>query len=442
MIEPILTVIDNSRLTRRKFIIFLLVNVLSACQIIPDVFRSEKATLENLRPNDYELKPGDNVIGQIVAVRSQKNETLPDFARHYSLGYDEISQANENLNIWQLDEASRVILPLHFVLPNAPQKGIILNLANMRLFYFPNNNDQVQSKTVLSFPIGIGKEGWSTPLGKTKIISKIKAPNWHVPLSIRREHAKKGDPLPAVVKSGPNNPLGDFAMRLGLPSYLIHGTNKPYGVGLRISHGCVRLYPKDIENLFHQVSVKTHVNIVDQPLLAGWQEDMLYLEIHQSSKQTSDFSEQVKTLLKDKLKHKPGAIGKKIDWEQVKKILAEPSGTPQPVLTTDESLSFSFSSPKAPLVKRPEKLYGMPTIPALLKTTWSLFVTQFQNEEHAEKLAAILNHQGPQIPSRVFENEQNFNVVAGPFETKKQAQNVAQRIKIEFEIDSKILKPD
>lgn len=441
MFNPILTVINNFRPKQHKSIIFLLVYLLSACQIIPDVFEFEEQASESLQPNKYVLKQGDNVIGQVLAVKSRENETLPDIARHYSLGYDEISRANQDLKVWQLDEGSRVTLPLQFVLPNAQQKGIIINLANMRLFYFPDNNSQAKLESVMSFPIGVGKEGWSTPLGNTEIISKIKEPNWYVPASVRREHAKKGDPLPAVVQSGPDNPLGAYAMRLGLPSYLIHGTNKPYGVGLRISHGCVRLYPEDIEELFHQVSVKTQVNIVDQPFLAGWQDNMLFLEVHHSSNQTADSKKQVDTLLRNKLKKKPDAKGGGIDWDRVEKILAESTGIPQPVLATDEGMTFFFSSDEAPLVKRPDKLYGMPTIPALLQNSWTVFVTRFEGEEHAEKLAAILNHQGPQIPSRVIEGEQNFNVVSGPFDTQKQAQNVVQRIKIEFEIDAVVLEP-
>jgi L,D-transpeptidase ErfK/SrfK len=147
----------------------------------------------------------------------------------------------------------------------------------MRLFYFPKAAKGAP-RTVVTYPIGIGKIGWATPVGSTKIVSKRKGPVWIPPESVRKEHAANGDPLPARVPPGPDNPLGAYAMNLGWPSYLMHGTNKPPGVGMRASHGCIRLYPEDIESLFGAVAIGTKVTVVNQPLLTAWQGDTLYVQ--------------------------------------------------------------------------------------------------------------------------------------------------------------------
>jgi L,D-transpeptidase ErfK/SrfK len=438
IINRVLSIIQNFL---PKILILLAIGLLNACQILPGTFKFGEQPLENIETNRFFLNENDSVIGQIAAVQSQKGETLPDIARHFGLGFNEIIRANKDLNVWQLREQSRVLLPLQFILPDAPREGIVMNLANMRLFYYPDNANPAQSKAVMSFPVGIGKEGWDTPLGKTKIVRKTKAPSWHVPTSIRSEHALKGDPLPAVVQSGPDNPLGEYAMHLGFPSYLIHGTNKPYGVGLRISHGCVRLYPKGIEELFQQVSVGTQVKIVNQPYLIGWGGEMLYLEVHSSVKQQEKIRTRLSKLLADKRKQNSETVAMIIDWGKVEKILAEAAGIPIPILVTKQAY-FNFDSDYgAPLVMRPDRLYGMPVVPKLLPDSWSVLATTFSRREHAIKLAAILNHQGPQIPSRVFGNSQDYQVIAGPFESQKQAQKVADRIHREFEIDAQVQNP-
>ena len=433
MINRILSV---SQIFLPKLLIMLAVSLLSACQILPDRFGFGEQMLEKIETSYFFLEENDSVIGKTAAVESKEGETLPDIARHFGLGFNEIVRANEGLKVWQLGAESRVVLPLQFILPDAPRKGIVMNLANMRLFYYPDIFDPAQPKAVMSYPVGIGKEGWATPLGKTKIISKTKAPNWYVPASVRREHALNDDPLPAVVQAGPDNPLGEYALRLGFPSYLIHGTNKPYGVGLRVSHGCVRLYPKGITELFHQVSVGTRVRIVDQPYLVGWLGEMLYLEVHSQVEQREKIQKRLNKLLAEKLKLHSEASAMTIDWEKVEKITAEAAGIPIPVLQTEQT--YFDSDYEVPLVKRPDRLQGMPVVPPLSPDSWSVLATAFSRREHAIQLAAILNHQGPQIPSRVLEKGQKFQVVAGPFENQKKAQQVAQRIRREFEIDAEV----
>jgi len=222
--------------------------------------------------------PGVDVVGKVGAVTVAEGETLLDIARAHDLGYNEITAANPGVDPWLPAPGSTVTLPTRFVLPAAPRRGIIVNLAEMRLYYYPEAGDD--ARTVMTFPIGIGQEGWTTPLGVTRIVGKIKDPSWTVPASIREERERLGDPLPAVVPPGPDNPLGTHALRLGMTSYLIHGTNKPYGIGRRTSHGCLRLYPEDIEILYRQVAVDTPVWIIDQPYKLGRDQGTLVLEAH------------------------------------------------------------------------------------------------------------------------------------------------------------------
>jgi L,D-transpeptidase ErfK/SrfK len=217
------------------------------------------------------------VVGQVQVTVARHEDTLLDIARGYDLGYEEIVAANPGVDPWLPGEGTRIVLPTQFVLPDAKPEGIVVNVAALRLFYFPKPDKDGQ-RVVMTYPIGIGKIGWATPLGRTKVVSKRKDPWWTPPASVRKEHAAEGDPLPARVPPGPDNPLGNRAMNLGWPSYLIHGTNKPAGVGLRASHGCIRMYPEDVVVIFDQVPVGTRVTVVNQPLLHRVQDGQLYVQ--------------------------------------------------------------------------------------------------------------------------------------------------------------------
>ncbi len=219
------------------------------------------------------------VVGYNLIVYSHKEDTLLDIARRFDIGYSEIVDANPDLDPWLPGTGKRVLVPNRFILPDAPHKGIVINLAEMRLYYYPKLR-KGERQQVITHPIGVGREGWTTPLGKTRIIQKRKDPTWTPPVSILAEHLAKGDPLPKVVPAGPDNPLGAYAMRLGMPGYLLHGTNRPFGVGMRVSHGCIRLFPEDIEHLFGIVAVDTPVEIVYQPYKAAIENGILYLEAH------------------------------------------------------------------------------------------------------------------------------------------------------------------
>jgi L,D-transpeptidase ErfK/SrfK len=229
------------------------------------------------RAAEYDLSPDNDVIGEVQHIQARYEDTFVALARTYGVGYEEMRSANPGVDAWLPGEGTEIVLPTQHVLPRAPRTGIVVNVAELRLYYFPAN----EPGKVITHPISIGALDWSTPLGVTTVTAKVKNPAWYPPQSIRDEHAANNDPLPRVVPPGPDNPLGKFALRLGLPGYLIHGTNKPSGVGMRVTHGCIRLFPEDIEAMYKTVPIGTQVRIVNQPYKLGWGPDSsLYLEAH------------------------------------------------------------------------------------------------------------------------------------------------------------------
>ena len=225
--------------------------------------------------------PADvDVIGQVSSITASSDDTLLDIARRYDLGQNEILLANPTVDRWLPEDNAVVVLPNRFILPNVERTGLVLNLPEMRLYYFPEP-EAGETPVVITHPISVGRMDWETPLGKTSIINKKKDPDWRPPQSLKDEAIAEGnEPLPDIVKAGPDNPLGRYAMRLGIPGYLIHSTNKPYGVGMRVTHGCLRMYPEDIERLFENIPVGTPVHIVNQPIKLGWLAGSLFVELH------------------------------------------------------------------------------------------------------------------------------------------------------------------
>jgi L,D-transpeptidase ErfK/SrfK len=241
---------------------------------------SERPVQEPISANHFVLATAEqSVIGVPQVVFTTREDTLSDLARAYGLGYDELLAANPDVDPWLPGENTPVLLPTQFVLPDVPRQGIVLNIASRRLFYFPVM-PQGEPQVVKTYPIGIGRVGWETPLGVTKVTSKARDPHWFVPASVRREHAELGDPLPSVIPPGPDNPLGHRVLKLEMPGYLIHGTNQPYGVGMRVSHGCIRLYPENIELLYELVEIGEPVSIINEPYLFGRLQGELYFESH------------------------------------------------------------------------------------------------------------------------------------------------------------------
>ena len=233
-----------------------------------------------LDANSFTLLSEDqSVIGEPQIVFTGPDDTFSDLARTYGLGYDELLAANPGIDPWLPGEGVPVLLPTQYVLPDAPQRGVVLNIATKRLFFYPPAADG-EARQVLTYPIGIGRVGWETPLGETTVVAKAENPSWWVPASVRKEHAEMGDPLPPVVPPGPENPLGTRVLKLDMPGYLIHGTNQPYGVGMRVSHGCVRLYPENIEFLYPLVDIGEAVTIMNEPYQMGSRDGLLYFEAH------------------------------------------------------------------------------------------------------------------------------------------------------------------
>jgi|GEM_PF-73023 len=279
------------------------------------------------------LRPDSDLVGELYVVTATTEDTLFDIARRHDLGIGEIEAANPTVDRWLPRQGTKVVLPNRYVLPDTPREGIVLNLASMRLFYYPKRTEG-GSPVVITHPVGIGRQGWETPKGLAKITQKRPNPTWTPPQSIRAEHAAAGDPLPAVVPAGPDNPLGNYAMRLSMPGYLLHGTNKPDGVGMRVSHGCVRLYPEDIEALFKKTAVGTPVRIIDQPYLAGWDQGTLYFEasapLDEANHSAGKKRERARAVIEKALETAPGDPPD-IDWDRVDRLVQSPPGVPVPI---------------------------------------------------------------------------------------------------------------
>ena len=308
----------------------------------------------------FELPPDDNdVVGALTVVAARADETLLDLARRHGLGYEDIVRANPEVDTWLPGEGTEVLLPTRYVLPPGPRKGVILNLAEYRMYYFPEPKDG-EPAIVMTYPMSIGRMDWETPLGLTRIVSKVRSPTWYPPESVRAEHAADGDPLPRIVPPGPKNPLGAFAMRLGLPGYLIHSTNRPAGVGMRVTHGCIRMFPEDIRFLFDQVSVNTPVRIINEPVKVGWHGDELVMEVHRALEIVpfeTDSGEITNEVLPEDLLVQPerniltalteqfvaatNTRAGELDWERAEDLLERADGIPMPVGRTIKNAATS-----------------------------------------------------------------------------------------------------
>lgn len=271
--------------------------------------------------------PGDDVVGEVRSVEARYEDTLLDLARHNNLGYEEIELANPGVDPWLPGVGTIVVLPNRFILPPVPREGIVLNVPEMRLYYYPKPRAG-QPAVVVTYPVSVGRMDWKTPIGVTKVVAKDANPSWSVPETIRAEHAANGDFLPKVVPPGPDNPLGLFAMRLGINGYLIHGTNNPNGLGMRVTHGCMRLYPDDIKALFKMVPVGTPVRIVNLPFKAGWHAGKLYLEAHPPLHEDKARFQADRTPLVQAIVAATHDRNYAIDWDTAQRVATQPLGIP------------------------------------------------------------------------------------------------------------------
>ena len=300
---------------------------------------AEAASIANER---FELAPGQDVVGTVQIVKASKDDTLTDIARRFNVGYEEIVRTNPKIDPWLPGEGTEIVVPSQFILPDAPRTGVVINIPAMRIFYYPPVK-KGQRQVVFTHPIGIGKVGWRTPEGVTKIVRRQKDPTWRVPVSVRKEHHENGEELEPVIGPGPDNPLGKYAFYLQWPSYLIHGTNKPAGVGLRSSHGCIRLYPEDIEQFFNMVPLGTQVRVVNQPFLFGWREGQLYMQPYDVLEDdTRDWTKAQKKLLTQsfaaRLQQQLQQQHEQVDWTLVSSLSRSPRGIPVPITLTDASV--------------------------------------------------------------------------------------------------------
>lgn len=274
------------------------------------------------------------IVGTMQSHVTVYEDSLVDLARKFGLGYTEIVSANPGIDPWVPGADKKIVLPTAHILPAAPHKGIVINLADQRMYFFREDG-----KTVDSVPLGIGNVGWDTPKGTTKVVRKKKNPTWYVPKSVREEDPE----LPAVVRPGPDNPLGAHAVYLGWPAYLFHGTNKPYGVGRRVSHGCVRLYPEDIARLFDHIKIGTPVTVVDEPMKVTKMDGQLWLEIHPTQLQADEVEQTGKHTpskpaeFEYLLTSAAGDDAQRIDWAKAKRAAVERRGIPIPVLREQPS---------------------------------------------------------------------------------------------------------
>jgi L,D-transpeptidase ErfK/SrfK len=348
--------------TRRRasaFVCVLIAASLAGCSLLRPVEKAPPVVVEPPPPpplpvpvatHRFTIQPGQDVVGaiQMVAI-VDPDDTLPDIARRFNVGYEEIVRANPGVDPWLPGVGREIVVPTQFVLPDAPREGLVINVAAMRLYYFPPAEKPAKGakgakgkplptppQVVITHPIGIGKVGWATPIGKTKVVSKRKDPWWTPPASVRKEHAAEGDPLPARVAPGPDNPLGAHAMNLGWSSYLIHGTNKPAGVGLRASHGCIRMYPEDIAAVFDRIPVGTRVTVVNQPLVYRWHGDSLYVQAYppheeDGRKAPAQKQPQLTTAISEKMTQRARQHGATIHWPLAEQVVNEALGVAVPV---------------------------------------------------------------------------------------------------------------
>lgn len=275
--------------------------------------------------------PPSELVGDIRHHTALHSDTLLDIARDNNLGYVELVAANPGVDPWLPGAGTRVVLPTAHLLPAGPREGVLLNLTDQRLYYFPPKGGPVQS-----YAIGTGQEAWDTPTGSTKLVRKKKNPTWYVPKSIRKENPE----LPAIVRPGPDNPLGRHALYLGWASYLIHGTNSPWGVGRRVSHGCIRMYPEGIAKLFPKLPIGTPVTVVQQEMKLGWHNGTLFMEVHPNPAQQLEleekraFSPESVPELIYRVADAAGDARKDVDWKRVNDAVAKRSGLPIPILAT------------------------------------------------------------------------------------------------------------
>ena len=285
----------------------------------------------------FDVEKNSTVVGELKTILVSEDETVADLAIRYETGFQDLLIANPNSHHWNPKANSKYLIPSMYILPQESYNGIILNLAELRLYFYIRGSDLYENIKVLTYPVGIGRLDWKTPLGETFIESKVESPTWYPPKSIILEHEERGEILPRVVKAGPDNPLGKYVMKLNVDGgYLLHGTNKKHGIGMMVSHGCIRLRNEDIETIFHNAPVGTKVKIINQPIKLGVYKNFLYMEVHAFNKKEVYSNNQKNTLTTSNI-HMPVELVMdfseknpdfSINWKKVFKTFEESNGIP------------------------------------------------------------------------------------------------------------------
>ncbi|MGV8917131.1 MAG: L,D-transpeptidase family protein [Pseudomonas sp.] len=287
--------------------------------------------------------PGEDIVGQVQTITAKYEDTFADLGTQYDLGYLEMIAANPGVDAWLPGAGTQIVLPTRFVLPPGPREGIVINLAEYRLYYYPKGKN-----VVYTYPLGIGREGWGSPVSTTKVTGKIPNPTWTPPASIKAEHLADNDPLPNVVPAGPDNPLGPFKFTLALPGYLIHGSNKKFGIGMRTSHGCFRLYNNNVLELAGIVPVGTPVRIMNEPYKLGVSGGNVYLEAHAPLDENGNPSvvDKHTAVINALLKRQDLGNNLHMDWDVVRDVVAAEDGMPvQVAVENGAAVSSSASTP-------------------------------------------------------------------------------------------------
>jgi L,D-transpeptidase ErfK/SrfK len=298
------------------------------------------AAVQPSAAGEYPLAAGQKVIGEIREYVVQPGEGMNDIARKFDVGYTALAAANPGVDQFAPGVGRRLIIPSLYILPDTPRQGIVMNLGQYRMFYFPPGGDRV-----FTYPIGVGVIGWKTPLGATRVVRKDTNPTWYPPPSIRAERPE----LPAIVPPGPDNPLGTYALYLGWPRFLIHDTNKPDGVGRNVSHGCIHLYPDDVAQLYPMVTTGTSVRAVNEPVTAGWNGNQLLVKVFPSQSQVEEID------IDRPVTHEPaqgvdrlvqaeaGSLRDLVDWGAVRRAANQRIG--MAVVVADRSIVARNTAP-------------------------------------------------------------------------------------------------
>lgn len=282
--------------------------------------------------------PGEDVVGEVRVIKARYEDTFADIGQANDLGYLEMVAANPGIDPWLPGEGRDIVLPTRYILPPGKREGIVINLAEYRLYYFPKGQNVVHT-----YPLGIGREGWDSPIAHTTVTAKTPNPSWYPPKSIREEHAAEGDPLPTVVPAGPNNPLGPFKFTLATPGYLIHGSPKKFGIGMRVSHGCFRMLNNNVLELAKMAPVGVSVRIMNEPYKFGVSQGHVYLEAHEPLDDNGQPSvvDKHTAVLNALLKHEALTAGYQLDWDVVREVVAGEDGMPIEIAAPASNLASS-----------------------------------------------------------------------------------------------------